>query len=1278
MKDYLTRVTRWLGYLIALLIIIAATLVSVGRLLTPYLNQHKADFEIWASQLLNAPVKIDDVRISWNGYAPQLTFSKVAILDKLSNKPNFDIRQIKINVKIIESLIHREPVLSYIKMSGMDLTVHSKKSAFNVAGFGDIAVADNLLGGVHEANEVIAWIVSQPALVLSDIHIIFYTHEGLKKSITLDELSLLNANTKHDLSGKGTLNQDIPTHVELAVSWQGDSLALEKVSANLYLYLEGISLPQWFKQQTWNNMQIKEGLGSAKIWLTWDKGQLLQVQTQCQLYHLNLYSLATQQTQFISRLSGHFGWRREGENQMIAGNEILIDLPHHLWPTTSFSLILPVQMNSQQNHFSLNTGYVDLTDVSAFAQSFGFVPYNLKPWMDSLKPSGEVKSLTLDFQEGVPIENNKITGTFNELAWQSWKTYPGVHGLSGMLQWNGKNGYLDVDTKRLTVTYPSVLESPVTLGNLQGRVLFEKDKNDTWSFAGKTLKLANDDLEINMNVSTEIPKNNSPKIDLTSDFTVKKANHLVHYFPLKIMEPDLARWLTQAFQSGQFDAGKLIIQGRLNEFPFDNKNGKFAMTTHAKDLALSYAIGWPVMKKINGTLQFVEHNMKADIQSGLLQGMSVNNTHIEIPYIGKPQAQIVLLNGIIEGNLAQGLQVIRHSPLKNKLNKEFSALQMTGPMQLKLAVNLPLKNPERTTVLGNMELVQGALSVPAWNLSVDNVNGVLHFTEQSIEAPQVTARLWGEPIDLQIHTERTSQGTSFVNLAIKGKLSGSVIRSFVQHTAYASVIQGGAAYQATLRLPQSQLAEPAQLTINTDLKGIVLDLPAGLGKKVNEVVPSKIIANIKQNKPLEIKWIYGTKLRAAAVIKNAAEGMQLYSAEIRLGDKGEAAFQTEPGILVSGEFDTLDWNVWKPYFANNKGGSYKDLSALFRGLDIRANKIIGLFQPINKVHLELRKSQNDYSLKIDSTEIAGVITLPLKLHESSIQAKFDRLHLAPMTTQPEEFDPATLPAMTFTGSDVSYQDKHLGQVSFSLIPIKEGVNIESLHLEAEQFNLSAKGRWLMQNKKPETQLEGTLKINNVAAFLSSWGSPTVNPEGSNGTMVFDLQWPGAIYSPSLAGLTGEVELTLSSGQIVNLDQATTAKMGFGRILNLLSLDSIAHALTFNFSNLTEKGYTFDSVKGHFTLKNGNAFTDSVLMDGSIARIEMSGRLGLAAKDYDIEVIVTPIVTGSIPVVAALAVNPFVGAAAWIVEKIAGKAVSSATTHKYKVTGTWEKPVWVDK
>ena len=193
MTNYLTKLTKWLGYSIAFFLVLFATLVSVGRLLTPYLNDHLPDFEKWASSLLKTPVKIEQVYISWDVYIPELTMKKVKIINNKTKSSTFEINEININLKLFDSLIARKPIPSYINISGVDVTIRQGKAGkVMIAGWGPFSVSDNLTGASEEGSTIAYWIFSQPALVLDHIHVKFIPEAGDAKSLTVYKLSLYN------------------------------------------------------------------------------------------------------------------------------------------------------------------------------------------------------------------------------------------------------------------------------------------------------------------------------------------------------------------------------------------------------------------------------------------------------------------------------------------------------------------------------------------------------------------------------------------------------------------------------------------------------------------------------------------------------------------------------------------------------------------------------------------------------------------------------------------------------------------------------------------------------------------------------------------------------------------------------------------------------------------------------------------------------------------------------------------------------------------------------
>ncbi|MHB1949823.1 MAG: YhdP family protein, partial [Gammaproteobacteria bacterium] len=201
-----------------------------------------------------------------------------------------------------------------------------------------------------------------------------------------------------------------------------------------------------------------------------------------------------------------------------------------------------------------------------------------------------------------------------------------------------------------------------------------------------------------------------------------------------------------------------------------------------------------------------------------------------------------------------------------------------------------------------------------------------------------------------------------------------------------------------------------------------------------------------------------------------------------------------------------------------------------------------------------------------------------------------------------------------------------------------------------------------------------LSTNNVSQMLTSWGMNASALVGSSAQATFDLSWTGAPYNPSLASMNGTLALKLGPGRIINLGNSTEAKLGLGRLLNLLSLQSIPQRLSLNFSDLTQNGYSFDSMAGDFKLQNGNAYTDNMYIDGTVASVRIAGRIGLAAKNYDMRLGINAHVTSSLPLIVG-AFNPIAGVATWAVDKIVSSQASKVTMYTYRITGTWDNPNW---
>ena len=149
--------------------------------------------------------------------------------------------------------------------------------------------------------------------------------------------------------------------------------------------------------------------------------------------------------------------------------------------------------------------------------------------------------------------------------------------------------------------------------------------------------------------------------------------------------------------------------------------------------------------------------------------------------------------------------------------------------------------------------------------------------------------------------------------------------------------------------------------------------------------------------------------------------------------------------------------------------------------------------------------------------------------------------------------------------------------------------------------------------------------------------------------------------------SGTVHIEIDDGQVLDLQP------GAGRMLGLLSVAALPRRLSLDFSDLTDKGLAFDSVRGDFELKQGNAYTDNLLLTGPAADIGIAGRTGLGTRDYDQTAVVTGNIGATLPVAGALAGGPVVGAAMLLFSQVFKEPLKGITRGYYRITGNWDEP-----
>jgi len=149
---------------------------------------------------------------------------------------------------------------------------------------------------------------------------------------------------------------------------------------------------------------------------------------------------------------------------------------------------------------------------------------------------------------------------------------------------------------------------------------------------------------------------------------------------------------------------------------------------------------------------------------------------------------------------------------------------------------------------------------------------------------------------------------------------------------------------------------------------------------------------------------------------------------------------------------------------------------------------------------------------------------------------------------------------------------------------------------------------------------------------------------------------------------GNLHLNIKKGNIAEVEA------GAGRLLGLFSLSALPRRLALDFRDTFKAGFQFDEINGDFTFRDGNAYTDNLTTTSPVAQITVEGRTGYLQQDFDQKVVVTPKVSGSLPVAGGLIFGLEIGAAIVLFDKIFGDKINKASSREYHVTGSWDEPV----
>lgn len=840
-----------------------------------------------------------------------------------------------------------------------------------------------------------------------------------------------------------------------------------------------------------------------------------------------------------------------------------------------------------------------------------------------------------------------------------------LQNLNGdmLLQNDAGKWSLDGVYSNIIMNYNNMFRKPLVFDNAQANLAWQHS-SDGWRISGDNINLANDDVSLHAKMLFTSSNNAAPIINLQARYNIKNMQRVARYYPVKIMGSGLITWLDKVFATGDGIDGVLKLQGALKDFPYTHGKGQFLVVSNLHDLSLNYAAGWPQFDTLNGKLIFSGDSMQINAD-GHIGKIYVRNIKATIPQLIRPKLQVA---GAPIADNKVATDFVMNSPLKNSVGKKLQGIDLSGPMAMQLALLIPLgKTPGQNHVRGLITENGAAISVPSWGVRLQDVHGDVRFTSNSLSSDALHGLFLGKRTNIDITTLNKNSRYPVTRLSLHGTMQVNALAEMVK-LDISQAVTGSLNYDAILRIASDQHNFANSFYLASNLRGVTVHLPAPFTKLKPVARKFTVSATYSNNKPINAVVNYGDNIGATFSLDKTFGRLHFNSGVLKI-NSGMPYFSAQPGLIVRGNLSQVNLHDWQKYLG--KAG-HSTNGSIINSVRLHIAKLSALHQQLHNVKINFYPQTHAWHLGVVNDVVRGFVDIPYIYPRGVIYAQFSKLHLKSNKKIGESITPKSIPALHLISNDFSFGKYHYDRAEFNVEPSDNTLLIKKLALDDNISHLSATGDWGYAQHAQRTILYGQLNTVNMGALLRHWGKSN-NLAGGKGALTFTLHWPGTPFSPSLATTSGNIAIDLKDGSITHLSKKTEEEIGLGRVLNLLSLQSLPRRLTMNFSDLTAKGYAFNRLKGDVRLVKGNAYTDNVDLDGTVAQISVVGRIGVAQKNYDLILTMIPNVTSSLPIIATIAGGPIAGAITWAADELFRHTIQPSTAYKYKITGSWKHP-----
>jgi uncharacterized protein (TIGR02099 family) len=1281
--------------------LLALGILVLRYVVLPQIDDYRGQVEQAVSASLELPVAIAEIDAHWQGLRPYMALHGVQVHDSQGNPAL--------------ALDHVEAELSWTTLLFFELRFHrleilAPTLRLRRAADGQLFVAGLPLSSTTADSDagVADWLLGQRNILIRDAIIDWQDEQRAAPLLSLRHvnLHLQNSGSRHRFGLTAEPPRALADRIDLRGDFRGGSFnRLGDWQGAAYVELGYADLAGW---RSWVDypVELPQGSGALRLWFDYAGQALGGVRGDIALHDVQLRLAPELPPIELESLTGRLGGKRSAQGFELEGQRLALTTRdgirvaptdvHFTW-TAARAGRLAQGAQGAQGAFTANG--LDLDALARLAAHLPF-PDAVRRQLAAFAPRGLLHELKLDWQAAAaqPAQADavvasspapgkfSITTRFEGLGVNPHGALPGVSGLAGRIEGNESGGVFQLSGPEAVLELPAVFAEPrIALGGLEARARWQSREKEI-EVTLESAVFQNSDAAGELSGVYVYPKGEAAApgvIDLQGRLTRGQAQAVWRYIPLEVAA-GVRDWLQGALVGGVSQETRLILKGDLQRFPFDDGSGVFSVLGRFEGASLRYVEGWPQIDDISGELEFVGKRMLIKGHSGRIFGVALSNVRAAIDDLDADHP-LLLVSGQARGPTADFLRFIDDSPVAASIDHFTEGMRAEGRGALDLKLAIPLEHPEQTRINGAYQFTDDRLKVADELPLLTEVNGRLQFTENGLQVERARANLMGMPLAFDVRTA----GNGAVNIDAEGSLNVAELRR-QWPSSLLDQLSGSMAWRGNILARKSS----AEVSITSRLIGLASTLSEPLAKTAAEALPlrfeRKLLAtgsgrNVVPREQSELTL--GHAVTARLIHRRPGGAGSPAEFERGLVAIGDSTVTTLPdkGLAVAVNMKRIDVDAWRGWLqpspsaspaASDADGSDKPAWPL-ASVQLKTPELLLFGQRLEDFDLRAQPGrEGNWRADLKSRDATGELQWQ-PAGRGRLAARLRHLNIRPAAVSQGnggngegkggsalKVQPEDMPALDIEVDQFVLRDKPFGKLRLSADG-RDGAWEAGVDIENEDGRLNGSGKWRPHSAQADVQLKFNLTARSIEKLLNRLGYADAVRRG-RATLAGDVSWDGTPFALDYPTLSGQLAVDAESGQFNKLEP------GVGRLLGILSLQSLPRRISLDFRDVFSEGFAFDRIEGKVDVKSGVMNTQNLQIRGPSAKVLMSGSVDLPREMQHLKVRVQPAIGESLAVGAMIA-NPAAGAIAWLAQKALRDPLDQAFAFEYAVSGSWAEP-----